>query len=210
MITTEESRYGVNDFSITVATVNGSGSQTSNLTILRALFKMGIPVSGKNLFPSNIQGLPTWYTIRVNKDGFLARREEHEIVVAMNAATFAEDLASVNPGGAFFYADDIKQAHQPPGYRCIPDAGETDCPRLRSTLQPARLRLQHGLRRRAGADAGYRPGQDLPGAQLSLQGQDQADRSELRGRASSGAVGGGQPGESKTPSTSSRWMPRRG
>ena len=108
--TTEESRYGVNNFSITVATVNGSGSQTSNLTILRALFKMGIPVSGKNLFPSNIQGLPTWYTIRVNKDGFLARREEHEIVVAMNASTFAEDLASVNPGGAFFYADDIKQA----------------------------------------------------------------------------------------------------
>ena len=106
----QETSYGVNNFSITVATVNGSGSQTSNLTILRALFKMGIPVSGKNLFPSNIQGLPTWYTIRVNKDGFLARREEHEIVVAMNAATFSDDLASVNPGGAFFYADDIKQA----------------------------------------------------------------------------------------------------
>ena len=78
---------------------------------------MGIPVSGKNLFPSNIQGLPTWYTIRVNKDGFLARREEHEIVVAMNPATFADDLASVSPGGAFFYADDIKLAHHPPGYR---------------------------------------------------------------------------------------------
>jgi 2-oxoglutarate ferredoxin oxidoreductase subunit alpha len=105
-----DTSYGVNNFSITVATTNGSGSQTSNLTILRALFKMGIPVSGKNLFPSNIQGLPTWYTIRVNKDGFLARREEHEIVVAMNAATFAEDLASVSPGGAFFYADDIRQA----------------------------------------------------------------------------------------------------
>jgi 2-oxoglutarate ferredoxin oxidoreductase subunit alpha len=98
----------VNDFSITVATVNGSGSQTSNLTILRALFKMGIPVSGKNLFPSNIQGLPTWYTIRVSKDGYLARREEHEIVVAMNSATFAKDLQEVVPGGAFLYADDIK------------------------------------------------------------------------------------------------------
>jgi hypothetical protein len=70
---------GVNDFSITVATVNGSGSQTSNLTILRALFKMGIPVSGKNLFPSNIQGLPTWYTIRVSKDGYLARREGRKL-----------------------------------------------------------------------------------------------------------------------------------
>ena len=98
----------VNNFTITVATVNGSGSQTSNLTILRALFKMGIPVSGKNLFPSNIQGLPTWYTIRVSKDGYLARREEHEIVVAMNPATFAQDLADVQPGGAFLYADDIR------------------------------------------------------------------------------------------------------
>jgi 2-oxoglutarate/2-oxoacid ferredoxin oxidoreductase subunit alpha len=98
----------VNDFSITVGTANGSGSQTSNLTLLRALFKMGIPVSGKNLFPSNIQGLPTWYTIRVSKDGFLARREEHEVVVAMNPDTFAQDLAGLVPGGAFFYADDNK------------------------------------------------------------------------------------------------------
>ena len=100
----------VNDFSITVGTVNGSGSQTSNLTILRALFKMGIPVSGKNLFPSNIQGLPTWYTIRASKDGYLARRETTEIVIAMNAVTFARDLHAVAPGGVFFYADDIKQA----------------------------------------------------------------------------------------------------
>lgn len=99
----------VNDFSIIVGTKNGSGSSTANTTILRAIFKMGIPVSGKNLFPSNIQGLPTWYTIRVNKDGFLARREEQEIVIAMNPESFARDLASVAAGGAFFYADDIKQ-----------------------------------------------------------------------------------------------------
>ena len=98
----------VNDYSITVGTVNGSGSQTANTTILRSLFKMGIPVSGKNMFPSNIQGLPTWYTIRVNKDGFIARREEHEIVICMNAQSFAKDLADVNPGGAFFYDDSIK------------------------------------------------------------------------------------------------------
>lgn len=103
----EHQQY-INNFSITVGTVNGSGSQTSNLTILRALFKMGIPVSGKNLFPSNIQGLPTWYTIRVSKDGYLARREEQEIVVALNPATFQRDLDGVLPGGAFFYADDIK------------------------------------------------------------------------------------------------------
>lgn len=98
----------VNDFSITVGTSNGSGSQTSNLTLLRSLFKMGIPVSGKNLFPSNIQGLPTWYTIRVSKDGYLARREQHEIVIAMNPASFIQDLADVEPGGVFLYADDIK------------------------------------------------------------------------------------------------------
>jgi 2-oxoglutarate/2-oxoacid ferredoxin oxidoreductase subunit alpha len=99
----------VNDCSIIVGTKNGSGSSTANNTILRAIFKMGIPVSGKNLFPSNIQGLPTWYTIRANKDGFIARREENEIVIAMNPDSFARDLASVMPGGAFYYADDIKQ-----------------------------------------------------------------------------------------------------
>lgn len=97
-----------NDFSMTVATKNGSGSQTSNLTLLRALFAMGIPVTGKNLFPSNIQGLPTWYTIRASKDGYLARTDTHEIVVAMNRDTFVEDYEKVAPGGAFFYADDLK------------------------------------------------------------------------------------------------------
>jgi 2-oxoglutarate ferredoxin oxidoreductase subunit alpha len=99
----------VNDFSIVVGTANGSGSQTSNATILRALFKMGIPVSGKNLFPSNIQGLPTWYIIRASKDGFVARRDEREIVIAMNPNSFEKDLASVITGGVFFYDDSIKK-----------------------------------------------------------------------------------------------------
>ncbi len=107
---TAKPRPIVNDFSMTVATKNGSGSQTSNVTLLRALFRMGIPVSGKNLFPSNIQGLPTWYTIRASKDGYIARRETHEIVVAMNADTFVEDFRKVVPGGAFYYADDLKFA----------------------------------------------------------------------------------------------------
>jgi len=98
----------VNDFSIIVGTKNGSGSSTANNTILRAVFKMGIPVSGKNLFPSNIQGLPTWYTIRVNKDGYTGRRETNEIVIAINPDSFTRDLESVAPGGAFFYADHIK------------------------------------------------------------------------------------------------------
>jgi 2-oxoglutarate ferredoxin oxidoreductase subunit alpha len=98
----------VNDFCITFSTVNGSGSATANTTIMRALFRMGLPVAGKNIFPSNIQGLPTWYTIRVNKDGFLGRLEEHHIVVAMNPASFTRDFESLVPGGAFFYPDDIK------------------------------------------------------------------------------------------------------
>jgi 2-oxoglutarate ferredoxin oxidoreductase subunit alpha len=98
----------LNNFSITVATVNGSGSQTSNLTLMRALFKMGIPVSGKNIFPSNIQGQATWYTIRVSGKGHLARREQQEVVVAMNPATFAKDVDGLVTGGALFYDDSIK------------------------------------------------------------------------------------------------------
>jgi 2-oxoglutarate ferredoxin oxidoreductase subunit alpha len=97
----------VNDFSMVVATANGSGSQTSNLALIRALFRMGIPVSGKNLFPSNIQGLPTWFTIRASNDGYTARRDTVEILVAMNLATFSEDHAGLTPGGACFYADDL-------------------------------------------------------------------------------------------------------
>ena len=84
----------VNDFSIVVATVNGTGSQTANLTLLRSFFKMGIPVNGKNIFPSNIQGLPTWYNIRVSHEGYVARRQTAEILVAFNLATVQEDIAS--------------------------------------------------------------------------------------------------------------------
>jgi 2-oxoglutarate ferredoxin oxidoreductase subunit alpha len=101
----------VNDFCISVATKNGSGSATSNTTLLRALFKMGIPVSGKNVFPSNIQGMPTWYTIRVSKDNHIGRRPNAEIVVAMNPATALEDHQKAEPGGVFIYADDIKIQH---------------------------------------------------------------------------------------------------
>ncbi len=97
-----------NRFCITVATVNGSGSQTSNLTIMRTLMKMGIPVSGKNLFPSNIQGLPTWFTIRANKDGFIARRDKPDIMIAMNPESFPRDIDTLLPGGVLFYADHIK------------------------------------------------------------------------------------------------------
>ncbi len=100
-----EQRRIVNDFNINVATANGSGSQTSNSLLIRSLFKMGIPVTGKNLFPSNIQGLPTWYNIRLSKDGYLARREAVEVMICMNAPTVAEDMASVAPNGIILYDD---------------------------------------------------------------------------------------------------------
>ncbi|MGH9448138.1 MAG: 2-oxoacid:acceptor oxidoreductase family protein, partial [Terriglobia bacterium] len=93
----------VNDLSIQVATVNGSGSQSANLVLLRSLFQMGIPVSGKNLFPSNIEGLPTWFTIRASRDGYIARRKEIDFLVAMNPETAAEDLRALEPGAAVVY-----------------------------------------------------------------------------------------------------------
>ncbi|MGH9400828.1 MAG: 2-oxoacid:acceptor oxidoreductase subunit alpha [Terriglobia bacterium] len=93
----------VNDLSIQVATVNGSGSQSANLILLRAIFQMGIPVSGKNLFPSNIAGLPTWFTIRASRDGYVARREEIDFLVAMNPETAEDDLRGLEPGAAVVY-----------------------------------------------------------------------------------------------------------
>jgi 2-oxoglutarate/2-oxoacid ferredoxin oxidoreductase subunit alpha len=98
----------VNDFSIQVATVNGSGSQTANLVLLRSIFQMGIPVSGKNLFPSNIAGLPTWYTIRANKDGYVARKKEIDFVVAMNPETAREDVLALAAGAAVVYDEPLK------------------------------------------------------------------------------------------------------
>src|ERR1700676_3801408 len=87
----------LNDLSIQVATVNGSGSQTANSVLLRAIFQMGIPVSGKNLFPSNIAGLPTWFTIRASKHGYIARRKEIDFLVAMNPETAEEDVRGLEP-----------------------------------------------------------------------------------------------------------------
>ena len=97
----------VNDFSIQVATVNGSGSQTANLVLLRSIFGMGIPVSGKNMFPSNIAGLPTWFTIRANKDGYIARKKEIDFLVAMNPESAREDVLSLRPNAAVIYDEPL-------------------------------------------------------------------------------------------------------
>ena len=97
----------VNNMSLQVATVNGSGSQSSNTVLLRSIFQMGVPVSGKNLFPSNIAGLPTWYTIRANKDGYIARKKEIDFVVAMNPETAQEDVMSLDPGAVVLYDEPL-------------------------------------------------------------------------------------------------------
>lgn len=109
----EEERRGsgglvVNDFSIQVATVNGSGSQSSNSVLMRSIFQMGIPVSGKNMFPSNIAGLPTWFTIRANKDGWIARRKEIDFLVALNPETAREDVMSMDPNRVVVYEETLK------------------------------------------------------------------------------------------------------
>jgi 2-oxoglutarate ferredoxin oxidoreductase subunit alpha len=108
--TAPQSRTGriVNDFSIQVATVNGSGSQTANLVLLRSIFQMGVPVSGKNMFPSNIAGLPTWYTIRASSKGYIARKKEVDFLVAMNPETAREDVMTLPPGAAAVYDEPLK------------------------------------------------------------------------------------------------------
>jgi 2-oxoglutarate ferredoxin oxidoreductase subunit alpha len=100
-----------NDFSINVATVNGSGSQSANSVLLKSIFGMGVPVSGKNLFPSNIAGLPTWYTIRASKDGYVARKRDSEVLVALNPDTAREDTLALPVGGVAIYEEklDLKQ-----------------------------------------------------------------------------------------------------
>ena len=97
----------INDMSIQVATVNGSGSQSSNTVLLRAIFQMGVPISGKNMFPSNIAGLPTWYTIRANKDGYIGRKKEIDFLVAMNAETAQDDVMSLAPGASVLYDEPL-------------------------------------------------------------------------------------------------------
>src|SRR6266581_5270506 len=106
--TAGKSQRVVNDFSIQVATVNGSGSQSSNTVLLRSIFQMGVPVSGKNMFPSNIAGLPTWYTIRASKHGYVARKKEVDFLVAMNAETAKEDVLTLDAGAAVVYDEPLK------------------------------------------------------------------------------------------------------
>jgi len=116
----DASKRVVNDFSIQVATVNGSGSQSANSVLLKSIFGMGIPVSGKNLFPSNIAGLPTWYTIRASKSGYVARKKEIDILVAMNAETAKDDILSLPAGAVAIYEDAANLAQYRNDVVCYP------------------------------------------------------------------------------------------
>jgi 2-oxoglutarate ferredoxin oxidoreductase subunit alpha len=110
----------VNDFSINVATVNGSGSQSANSVLLKSIFAMGIPVSGKNLFPSNIAGLPTWYTIRASKDGYVARKRSSEVLIALNVDTAKQDMLDLPSGGVAIYEESLNLKQYRDDVVCYP------------------------------------------------------------------------------------------
>src|SRR5262247_3879109 len=103
MLHAADAQDRLNDFVIKLANVNGTGSASANSLLMKSIFRMGIPVIGKNYFPSNIQGLPTWYEIRVSRDAYVARSGRVDIMVAMNAETYARDVKDVAPGGYLIY-----------------------------------------------------------------------------------------------------------
>jgi 2-oxoglutarate ferredoxin oxidoreductase subunit alpha len=103
----------VNDFSVNVATVNGSGSQSANRVLMKSIFEMGVPVSGKNLFPSNIAGEPTWFLIRASKGGYVARKRDSEILVALNPETVEADLQALPAGGVVICEEGLIESLSP-------------------------------------------------------------------------------------------------
>ena len=150
----------VNDFSIQVATVNGSGSQTANLVLIRSIFHMGVPVSGKNLFPSNIAGLPTWYTIRANAHGYIARKKEIDVLVAMNPETAQDDVRGLAPGAAVVYDEPLNLRFRARRPRVLPGPVRQAAGGHRHGRQAAAPGEEHGLRRRAVPPVRHRAGRD--------------------------------------------------
>jgi hypothetical protein len=168
----------VNNFSLNIATINGSGSQTSNGVLLRVFFKMGIPVTGKNLFPSNIQGLPTWYIIRLSKDGYLAHRDPYEIAVCMNGRTAADDMAKVAEGGIVLYDDSLPVAARRPDVTYYPMPVGKLVKEAGVPVRAEGLHRQHGLRGRAGPPARHRHEEIEDAVDVELRRQAEADRAE--------------------------------
>ena len=200
----------VNDFSIQVATVNGSGSQTANLVLLRSLFQMGVPVSGKNMFPSNIAGLPTWYTIRANKHGYIARKKEVDFLVAMNPETAREDVLSLEPGTAVLYDEPLKLSGLRAGPDLLPGALRQDRGRGLQGRQAAPPRQEHDLRRRALEAAQHRFEADGARAEASAWEEAEGHRVEhgrARGRL---RLRRAAPAQASIRTGSSRWTRRPG
>ena len=195
----------VNDFSIQVATVNGSGSQTANLVLLRSILLMGVPVSGKNMFPSNIAGLPTWYTIRASKRGYIARKKEVDFLVAMNAGDREGRRADARAGrrGRLRRAAEAQRAAQ--RSRLLSGAVRQARRAGLPGREAAPPRAQHDLRRHPREAARHRPGADGEGARASSSGKKAKAVDAERGRAQ-GRLGlrRSEPSRSRTRSSSSR------
>ncbi len=147
----------VNDFAINVATVNGSGSQSANSILLRSIFNMGVPVSGKNLFPSNIAGLPTWYLIRASRDGWVARKSENDLLIAMNPETVHEDIRKLAPGRAVIFDEvfNLTERRDDIIYYPVPFDQPRRCHRRGD--EGSQADQEHGLRRSRRAAALHRP-----------------------------------------------------
>ena len=146
----------VNDCTIHVATVNGSGSQSSNSVLMRSIFQMGVPVSGKNMFPSNIAGLPTWFTIRANKDGWIARKKEVDIMICMNAATAREDVEALQPGAVCIYDAPLNCKGDPFGRHLLRGPVRETGRRAVAGLADAQAADEHDLRRHRGRPPRHR------------------------------------------------------
>ena len=201
------SRLRINDFALKLANVNGTGSASANGLLMQAIFRMGIPVSGKNLFPSNIQGLPTWYEIRVNKDGHTARALDYDLVVAMNSETYARDVKEVRSGGYLLYdsswpLDAVAVAPR----RHLPGrAAGADVQRDLQGLARADPDEEHRLPRRAGRAARHRHARHRRAARREVLEEEGAARVEPQGAARSATTTPRSTSTARCRSGSRRW-----
>ena len=187
----------VNDFSLVVATANGTGSQTANLTLMRSFFRMGVPVNGKNVFPSNIQGLPTWFHIRVSKDGYLGRKES-DLLVAFNPATVDADLRALPGRWRGRRPRRPAPVGRPRRHHRVRAARQADPRGQRGQGQGARLPRQHDLRRRAGV-AARRPARGRRArAERAVRRATQAGRSQHADRPRGPRLGRREPREARS------------
>ncbi len=198
----------VNDLTIHVATVNGSGSQSSNSVLMRSIFQMGIPVSGKNMFPSNIAGLPTWFTIRANRDGWIARKREVDILVAMNPATARDDVEALEAGIDLRLRRAAQVRDVPRGPRLLPRSVREARRGSHRRLAPQEAPREHDLRRdRRGPDRD-RAGRDRRRGREAVQGKAESDRPQRQGGRQGARVREGELRSASRAGASSGWTPR--